>query len=186
MTRRCGARLASLALVALFVFSAYPAYAHQSNRVARRASPSSVVSDARERTAPTVPTAAVIPGAPSLLVAGPSTTPSPWLVIATVLGLAVALVRHSRRLTVWTLALILLVFVADSAVHSVHHLNDPRGAAHCQVLSLVQHLHGNAAACPTVGSVPTDAGSAFVPAATFPRSDVPLRPDQGRAPPLSA
>jgi hypothetical protein len=82
------------------------------------------------------------------------------------------------------LALLVVVASAESGVHSVHHLDDPRGGAECQVLTVTQQLHGE-----TSPELPSGAPAlvfrAYVLAAVPPDAPAPARrPDAGRAPPL--
>ncbi len=120
---------------------------------------------------------------PPSLVAASGRSLSSWLVLAIAVTLAGATVRRSRRATVLAMVALLLVFVAESTVHSVHHFGDLRGAAQCQVLSLSQHLSAD---CPTPVGVPLPAGDPGLPvvtAASSPPVELAFRPDQGRAPP---
>jgi hypothetical protein len=177
-------------LALLLLSSAYSAAAHPGNRVVRQPAPSSAATEP----APVVEAApppespltspAVFPGEPPGLFAAPSTPVFPWILGAVMLALA-GMTQRSRRVAAWAAALLLAVFVAESGVHSVHHLTDPGGAARCQVLALAQHLDGSAADGPTVATPPSDTGPLLAtPAASF-RPDEPLRPDRSRAPPVS-
>ena len=81
------------------------------------------------------------------------------------------------------LSLVLTVFTFETAVHSVHHLADPKSGADCPVLSASQNLAWGAA-----DLVSTDRPALDVTTAPSIRSDAgprwqPYRPSQGRAPP---
>jgi hypothetical protein len=110
----------------------------------------------------------------------------PWLLGVVTLAATGVLLRRRRRLAVGALAFLLLVFAADSAIHSVHHLTDPRGAADCRVLSVAQHLQGNTAGPTAVLHAPSATGPLVTAQAESFRGDVPLRLELGRAPPSFA
>jgi hypothetical protein len=81
------------------------------------------------------------------------------------------------------LALVLTGFTVETAVHSVHHLADPRAGADCSVLSGSQNLAWGGADLVAADGPPLDVSTA-VPV----RSDdghrwTLHRPSQGRAPP---
>src|SRR5262249_577522 len=77
----------------------------------------------------------------------------------------------------------LIVFAAESTIHSVHHTHDPRGAAQCRVLSVAQHVHGDAPVIEATVDAPADAGFLPVTRADALRIDPALRPDPARPPP---
>ncbi len=192
MRRPGPARLVGGLVVLLLLSSAYAAAAHPGNRLVGRPAPSPVARESPAATDPTQPgplrsaapavSTCELPG----LVAAPSTPLFPWILTAVLLAFA-GMIQRSRRLATWASVLILAVFVAESSVHSVHHLADPRGAAHCSVLSLAQHVHGSTPAGPSVGALQADTGALLVTLGDSFRSDAPIRPDLGRAPPsLSA
>jgi hypothetical protein len=83
-------------------------------------------------------------------------------------------------------AVILLAFVAESGVHSVHHLTDPNGATACQVLSVSQQVTGDLPTSALVPREPAVAGLLVVPTTPPIPADAPQRPDRGRAPPVPA
>jgi hypothetical protein len=100
--------------------------------------------------------------------------------------IAPAAARRWQRTAVLWLVLCLVAFGFETALHSIHHLSEPRKAAECQTLSASKHLMG----------APVDISTVTVifhatTAALFLRQD-PFRPGfpsptQGRAPPsLSA
>jgi hypothetical protein len=104
-------------------------------------------------------------------------------VIVAGLALAGAIARRSPRAGTLALVVVLTVFVAESTIHSVHHIADPRGAAQCQVLSVAQHVHGGAAAAEITADAPADVGPLLVTLSDPLLAAPTLRPDQGRAPP---
>lgn len=115
-------------------------------------------------------------------------SPSPLaltLMLVATLGLP-WLIRLPRRVAILALAVVLSVFAFESALHSVHHLLDRQEAAKCQVLGASHHLSGTRAGVADMERPPlTMAG----PSPTYDAHGLPtpfLRPDQGRAPPLTA
>jgi hypothetical protein len=108
-----------------------------------------------------------------------------WLVVLVAVGLAGAVLRRSRRAAVATQALVLLVFIAETGIHSVHHIADPPGAASCQVLPVSQHLSGHLPIPAPVASRPAPVGVLVVAPARPAPAAVAVRPDLGRAPPVA-
>ena len=81
------------------------------------------------------------------------------------------------------LSLVLTVFTAETAVHSVHHLADPQAGADCSVLSGSQNLAWGGADLVAADSPPLDVTTAVpVRSDDGPRWQL-HRPSQGRAPP---
>lgn len=88
-----------------------------------------------------------------------------------------------RRALGVALALVLTVFTVETAVHSVHHLADPRAGADCSVLSGSQSLAWGAAGLVAADTPPLDVSTAVpVRSDDGPRWTL-HRPSQGRAPP---
>jgi hypothetical protein len=78
----------------------------------------------------------------SSLAAAPA-TPSAWTWVLLLLpGVAAARGLRSARGLALVVALLLVVFACASAVHSVHHLKDPRQAERCPVYSASQQVTG--------------------------------------------
>ncbi len=77
----------------------------------------------------------------------PSTaTPWVWAALLILTGIAGARgARHPRRLA-GIMAVALAVFVGETALHSAHHLNDPKRAERCPVYSASVHVTGLTAA----------------------------------------
>jgi hypothetical protein len=72
------------------------------------------------------------------------TTATAWgLVGLGVLAVAVLVqwARRTRSLAV-ALSFLVAVFACETALHSAHHLNDPKKAEHCATYSASQHLTG--------------------------------------------
>jgi hypothetical protein len=135
---------------------------------------------AADETAPAPPAAPVADPAP----ASPGMVPlAPAIAVG--LGLA-AMVLLRRRACVAGLALVLVVLALETGVHSVHHLADRQGAADCVVALATAQVHGTAEAPPADhGSWITEpVGAVRAPAPDRPGTR-PLRPDEGRAPPIS-
>jgi hypothetical protein len=75
------------------------------------------------------------------------------------LGLAwltVGRLRVARPIAALTLSLVLAATLAETTVHAVHHLGDPRGASHCQVDGVAQHVVGHTAPAPPAAMLPRD------------------------------
>jgi hypothetical protein len=79
----------------------------------------------------------------SSLAAAPA-TPSAWTWVLLLIlpGVAAARGPRSARGLALVVALLLVVFACASAVHSVHHLKDPRQAERCPVYSASQQVTG--------------------------------------------
>jgi hypothetical protein len=81
------------------------------------------------------------------------------------------------------LAALLLVTSIESAIHSVHHLDNPRAGASCPILTVTQQLHADTSP-PTPTGLPTlvfHAYGAPVPFEVAPKTL--RRQDESRAPP---
>lgn len=79
--------------------------------------------------------------------------------VAIGLGLAwltITRLRVARRIAALSLSLVLGVTLAETTVHAVHHLGDPRGASDCQVDGLAQHVVGHTAPAPPAADLPRD------------------------------
>ena len=97
-------------------------------------------------------------------------------------GLALTVVAPRRALRL-ALVLLLVVFTAESAVHSVHHLADQQAAKHCVIAAASAHVHGVSLDAPAQTLwLPTPVGAVAAAAPDRPGAR-PLRPDEGRAPP---
>ena len=117
----------------------------------------------------------------------PSAIPAPsmsWVLAALAIGATITgagWLRHPRRLAV-ALSLSLAIFACETALHSAHHLNDPKRAEHCAVYSASLHLSGLEAAAatpellrplPTCEDVRTRAGQPSARALSGPPSRAP-------------
>lgn len=100
-------------------------------------------------------------------------------VAATALG---ALARSPRRLALVLVAVSTIV-AADAAVHSVHHLSDPAGAASCALASGSMHAPAVLSATTVDTVAPGPAGEHHGDAAMPSLDRDARRPDRGRAPP---
>jgi hypothetical protein len=91
--------------------------------------------------------------------------------------------RRVRRIPVVALALMLALTGLETAIHSVHHLGDPRAAERCLVASSSAHTHAIGGGSPLVSDAVTRVLGA-VSIASWPlcRSTV-AAPTPGRAPP---
>jgi hypothetical protein len=72
------------------------------------------------------------------------TTATAWGLVALGILAVAVLVRWARRTRSLAVALSFLVavFACETAVHSAHHLNNPKKAEHCATYSASQHLTG--------------------------------------------
>jgi hypothetical protein len=111
----------------------------------------------------------------------------PWAPAAALLGLlllSLSAVRWPVETVRALLGLILVVAAAESALHSVHHLDNPRGGASCPVLTVTQQLHGDTSPDLPSGTPVEEFCSDTVTAARHDAAQFVRRPDQGRAPPF--
>jgi hypothetical protein len=176
---RWPALLPTLWALALLAW-APPAWAHQ------RAA--AVPLDAAE-----LPVTVRIPASPiaaAVTVETPGTV-ADWLPMVGIalLGLAAAAVAlrmtGSRRAVSLTLAGLVALLLFETGLHSVHHLDQPEGAAACAVATVAPHLAA-------VDADPVAAVHALLPAARTAVNGEPCGPralvtrwDEGRAPPTS-
>jgi hypothetical protein len=125
------------------------------------------------------------PDPPPVLRAAPSLSASPWLVAAALGGaIGLRVLGRSREARRWALVLLLASFSAEMAVHAVHHLEDPRGAAGCYALSLGQHLSAASPPAPDLHGPARAAGALLGPSPEPAAASALRAPDRGRAPPL--
>ena len=143
--------------------------------------------DAVEVVPAAAPVAPVPAAPPAAAVPAPATPPPhplvPTVALAVALGMALT---ARRRVLVAVLALVLLVLAVETGVHSVHHLTDQRGAAHCVVAMASANVQGTAASPPAAYALwtPDPVGTVVALAPERPGAR-PLRPDEGRAPPAA-
>jgi hypothetical protein len=113
------------------------------------------------------------------------------IAVAALAALALALVpwlvtRPPRGLA----ALLVVGFVSaltlELAIHSVHHLGSPEGAAKCQVLFASKHLSGDCAAPPPRPEGPAEGNPVTSAASTATRPDPAVGPDRERGPPAGS
>jgi hypothetical protein len=108
------------------------------------------------------------------------------LAVAGVVAVALALGRAAgRRALVLALVAVLTVLAFETALHSIHHLDEPDGGASCLVLSATAQV--NDVSPPAVDAGISPPASARI-AGTSPAALPPLRlirAPEGRAPPVS-
>ena len=99
---------------------------------------------------------------------------------------AIGALGRSRRRVALVLVAVCAVVGVDAAVHSVHHLSDPGGAASCALASGSMHAPAilTAAMVDTIVAAPVGEhhGDAAIPSLDRHAG----RPDRGRAPPSSS
>ena len=92
--------------------------------------------------------------------------------------------RARRRIVVAALVVCLTVFAFETALHAVHHLGEPDAHGACAVASATAHLTGACASIADTGSpTPVSLGAASLAPSQSPPSQ-PIRPREGRAPPV--
>lgn len=174
--RRRGCTLPGIVLVALAVFLTTPALAGPHGALAGPfPAPSGFTSDLT----PTHGTSAQHPASDARN-AGFALA----IVIAALLRLG-RVIGRPGRLAAFALGFVLSAVSVETAVHSVHHMSDPRSAASCPVLSGSQHVPGALTAHADVWALRLIVAR---PLAVVPDTIPPdrfARPDEGRAPPAS-
>jgi hypothetical protein len=165
MARSIGAWcLRAIAVSALLALAA-PALAHDATRAAD--STAGVLSPATSEAS--APASSAEPPAAGLT----------WLALGAV---ALAIRRRPRRAVVLALALVLLIFAFETALHSVHHLGGEQ-ASHCAVASVATHLSGLGVPSISLGDPVLRADGQMLAIAPRVWPAGPLRPVTGRAPP---
>ena len=136
---------------------------------------------ARRGVAVTVGRAATSPVPAAETLARLPVAPAAALLGVLLLGLGAARPSTTARVL---LALTIVVAGAESAVHSVHHLDNPQGGATCRVLTITKQVHAE-----TSPELPR--GVPVAECTSYAIVDVPRgtaqsvrRTDEGRAPPL--
>jgi hypothetical protein len=160
------------------LLAAAPAWAHP------RLAPPLVVADvalpASTAAAAAAPAESMpAPGAPALaLIAA--------LLVATLVVVLAATLAGRRRALAVTLALLGVVLVAETGVHSVHHLDDAQGAAACAIAQATAQVDATIDPPAAADGLGVDAPGAPVTAGALEQPGTrPLRPDVGRAPPAA-
>jgi hypothetical protein len=118
------------------------------------------------------------------LVAAPTMPGLPWpaILVAAVIGLLAA--RRPRRALALGLSLIVMVFLFETGVHSVHHLSTRGHADQCVLASASGHISGVDADPPSNAAPPLQPSGEIALFVESPAIDHDVRPDQGRAPPV--
>jgi xanthosine utilization system XapX-like protein len=118
---------------------------------------------------------------------GPTTTPMPatwiWVVLWLLPAVAAVLRQRWPRALVLTLVGLLGILACESAIHSVHHLKDPRHAEACPVFSASQHVTGLTASTATPDVPPPSVASGRPAADPVQARSRALDGEQSRAPP---
>ena len=118
------------------------------------------------------------------LVAAPTVPGLPWPAVLVAAVIVLLAARRPRRALALGLSLIVMVFIFETGVHSVHHLSTRGHADHCVLAAASGHITGVDA------SLPGDAAPSLQPSGEIalfvesPAIDHDVRPDQGRAPPI--
>jgi hypothetical protein len=143
------------------------------------------VAGPRSITAAPLPPSAEPPATPAPVTEAPATPPlAAAAALLGVLLLGVSTVRWPVPTARVLLALLIGGAAAESAVHSVHHLDDPRSGASCQVLTVTQQLHGETSPESPSGAPVVQFRPYTVTAVPHDTAQCVRRPDEGRAPPL--
>jgi hypothetical protein len=117
--------------------------------------------------------------------AGTTGSAWPWPIVPILAGIAAGARRHGPRGLALLLALLLAVFASEAAIHSVHHLADPRQAERCPVHSASQHVAGLSAG-PATPELPPLAPTRHRPVLPTVQVRAPVADGpQSRAPPAS-
>jgi xanthosine utilization system XapX-like protein len=118
---------------------------------------------------------------------GLTTAPAPtvwsWVVLVLLPVVAGVLRRRSPHALVLTLVVLLGILACESAIHSVHHLKDPRHAEACPVFSASQHVTGLTASTGTPDLPPPSVASGRSATDAVQVQSRPLDGEQSRAPP---
>jgi hypothetical protein len=83
-----------------------------------------------------------------------------------IIGLGFVMFGRRRRILALTVALVSLLFVFESGLHSVHHLDSPSEASVCVVAAAAGHVHG--AVGPPIPALARPALERIAPLATEP------------------
>jgi hypothetical protein len=131
------------------------------------------------------PGSAAHPAPASSLAAAPTTSSAwTWILLLILPGLAAARGVRSARGLALVVALVVAVFACETAVHSVHHLKDPRQAERCPVYSASQQVTGLTATPATPDLPPLSPTFDRPVAQAVPLLSRVLDGEQSRAPPL--
>ena len=181
LRRRPRVAIGLLALALLCVLWVTPAGAHTRQPVDSPARPAEVQQ---------FDTAPLSPSEEPLTTPAPvaeTAAASPLASVATLLGfllLGLGAARRPATTVRVVLALLLVVAAAETAIHSVHHLDNPQGSASCRVLTVTQQLQGEIAPeLPSGAPLVEFCSHTIAPVPNGTAQSV-LRPDEGRAPPL--
>jgi xanthosine utilization system XapX-like protein len=133
-------------------------------------------------TPPATPRAAVVEAAAPAAI-GVAAGAWPWLLLLGLVGIAAAAGRRCPRAPAVALVLLLGIFAGETAVHSVHHWQDPHQAERCPVYSASQHVTGLSAAPATPELAPPPPTLDRPVARAFRQLSWVLDAPQSRAPP---
>jgi hypothetical protein len=103
---------------------------------------------------------------------------------AAILAAALAVLERRRAVSLGLVAL-LTVLAAETALHSVHHAGDADAEASCAVVCATAHLGGVTTLPPDLRQPAPAPERADERASASPRALQPVRPREGRAPPVS-
>ena len=128
------------------------------------------------------PDVAAHAAAPATVRAADPVLPDPWLLLAALVPLALAIGRRRRVVTLLAIAL-LVVMAFEGGLHSVHHIAD-HGDDSCVIASASAHT-GALAVEGVALARPVDVAAAVVPGLAPVVATRLSAPDRGRAPPAA-
>jgi hypothetical protein len=120
------------------------------------------------------------------LTTAPVRTTWTWAVLWLLPAVAAVLRLRGPRALVLTLVVLLGILACESAIHSVHHLKDPRHAEACPVFSASQHVTGLTASTGTPDLPPPSVASGRSATDSVQAHSRSLDGEQSRAPPRLA
>ena len=106
-----------------------------------------------------------------------------WMLLLLAPAAILAACARSRRVLIVLLVVVLAVFLAEAAVHSVHHLGEGEHAHHCDFATIAGELSVVPAAVIAIDYVLTMAGGGSPTAPLVPPRRLISAPSRGRAPP---
>src|SRR6202035_3595764 len=113
------------------------------------------------------------------LVAAPAVPGLPWPAVLAAAALGLLAARRPRRALALGLSLIVMVFLFETGVHSVHHLAIHGHADHCGLAAASGHISGVDAQATSNAAPPRQPTGEIALFAESPAIDQNVRPGQG-------